>query len=72
MNRVVDLIVQLEGNDPTMPIEVWVDGVEGYHLLRCTAYKVEQITPSRLKELDMPDFRTEPGPLPIVIYAEPV
>jgi hypothetical protein len=76
IDRVVDLIAELQQVSPTVPVEVWVGrDAPGLPYGRCKVESVFQLTPSLLRDLGEPDLRDTShdaiGPLPTVIIIRP-
>lgn len=71
IERVADLIAELESVSPTVPVEIWVLDDAGDVLWRCVATSVLQMTPTNLKKLGLEDDRPDSGPFPTVIFVEP-
>jgi hypothetical protein len=76
IDRVVDLIAELQQVSPTVPVEVWVErDSPGLPYGRCKVEGVFQMTPSLLRDMGEPDLREEShdsiGPLPTVIIIKP-
>jgi hypothetical protein len=68
VERVVDLIAELENVDPTVPVEIWLLDDEGNVRERCIATSILQMTPPRFQALGLADDRSDKGPFPTVIF----
>lgn len=70
IERVIDLIAELERVSPTVPVEIWSLDERGTVLRKYIATSVVQVSPSLLPLLGVEDDRPDSGPFPTVVFIQ--